>query len=240
LQQTYDAADLIPDYHLPELGVQIEAQRCDYEESWEEIDIALALVRPEGFDHQIRDGQAVYTARVSFAKDRAHLYKTAGQLPNSDIAGDLSFHYEGYNFDSTSETEYLERVLNLIQQHPDQIEGVWFTGGLTDPNKTELYAEYLGEDARWHRYTPDFVIRRKDGKHLIIEVKKDSLSAAINNDLDRHAQGEPALTPEGRKAVALKRWEELNPDVLHYQLIFASDSLAQDALDETQAFITMQ
>ena len=237
LQQTYDYTDLIPEHHLLELGEQIEAQRSDYEESWEEIDVALALVKPEGFEQHLRDGHPVYTARVSFAKDRAHLYKTAAQLPDSKIARDLSFHYEGYNFDSGPESEYLERVLNLLKQHPEQVEGIWFTGGLTDPNKTELYAEYLGEDDRWHRYTPDFVIRRKDGKHLIIEIKKDSLSAAINNDLNRHQQGEAALTPEGRKAVALKRWEELNPDVLHYQVVFASDSLAQDALDETRAFI---
>ena len=227
----------IPEHHLPALGEQIEQQRADYEEDWQEIDVALALVKPEGFTATTRDGLPVYTARVSFAKDRAHLYRTAGQLPDAELARELSFHYEGYNFDSQSEAEYLERVLNLVKQHPDNIDGIWFTGGLTDPNKTELYAEYLGEDGRWHRYTPDFVIRRKDGRHLIVEVKNDALSAAIGEDLDRHAKGERPLTPEGRKAVALKRWEALNPDVLHYQVIFAADTLAEEALDETRAFL---
>jgi len=227
----------IPEHHLPALGKQIEQQRADYEEDWQEIDVALALVKPEGFTATTRDGLPVYTARVSFAKDRAHLYRTAEQLPDAGLARDLSFHYEGYNFDSQSEAEYLERVLNLVKQHPDNIDGIWFTGGLTDPNKTELYAEYLGEDGRWHRYTPDFVIRRKDGRHLIVEVKNDALSAAIGEDLDRHAKGERPLTPEGRKAVALKRWEALNPDVLHYQVIFAADTLAEEALDETRAFL---
>lgn len=46
------------------------------------------------------------------------------------------------------------------------------------------------------------------------------------------------MTAEGRKAVALNRWEELNSDILHYQVIFADDSLADNALDETRKFIT--
>ena len=237
LRTVYPFGAGVPEHHLPALGRQIERQRADYEEEWQEIDVALALVRTEGFSASMRNGLPVYTAKVSFARDREYLYRTADQLPDSDLARELSFHYEGYNFDSGSEAEYLERVLNLVKQHPDNIDGIWFTGGLTDPNKTELYAEYLGEDGRWHRYTPDFVIRRKDGKHLIVEVKNDALSAAIDEDLDRHAKGERPLTPEGRKAVALKRWEELNPDVLHYQVIFASDTLAQDALDETREFV---
>ena len=237
LAAAYPNGQGIPEHHLPLLGEQVERQRTDYEEDWHEIDVALALVKPEGFTAGVRDGRPVYTAKISFAKDRAHLYRKADQLPDAEQARALSFHYEGYNFDSTSEAEYLERVLNLVKQHPDNIAGIWFTGGLTDPNKTELYAEYLGDDGRWHRYTPDFVIRRKDGRHLIVEVTNDALSAAIGADLERHANGERPVTTEGRKAVALKRWEALNPDVLHYQVIFAADTLAQDALDETREFV---
>ena len=128
-------------------------------------------------------------------------------------------------------------MLNLLAEHPEHLDGVWFTGGLTDPAKTELHAEYLGEDGRWHRYTPDFVLRRADGKHLIVEIKKDALSAEIGADLARHAQGEPARSAEGRKAVALKRWEDLNPEVLCYEVVFAGDTLAVDALDRTRAFV---
>jgi len=237
LRELYGEEGSVPEYQLSDLARQIESQRANYEEHWEEIDVALALVKPDGFDCKIKDGSPVYTARVSFAKDREYLYKTADQYPDTAQARALSFHYEGYNFDSGPESEYLERVLNLLKQHPDQIEGVWFTGGLTDPGKTELYAEYLGEDGRWHRYTPDFVLRRKDGKHLIVEVKKDALSTTIRDDLARHDKGEAPVSVEGRKAVAMKRWEELNPDVLHYQVIFADGTLAQDALDATSQFI---
>lgn len=238
LKMIYSDNSLIPAHHLPELGHQIEEQRSDYEEYWEEIDVALALIKTEGFEKHYVKRQPVYTARISFAKNRAHLYKTALELPDDEISRELSFHYEGYNFDSQSEAEYLERVLNLLKQQASEIDGIWFTGGLSDPGKTELFAEYLGEDNRWHRYTPDFVIRRKDGKHLIVEIKSDQYNAAVTEDLKRFKKGDAPVTTEGRKAVALKRWEELNPDVLHYQVIFADDSLADNALDETRKFIT--
>lgn len=237
LQGTYGKQGTVPENHLPGLGKQIEDQTSDYEEEWEEMDVALALVKADGFEKRTRKGIPVYTARITFAKDRAHLYKTADELADAALAREKSFHYEGYNFDSTPEINYLERVLALLDQNPDAVEGVWFTGGLTDPGKTELFAEYLGKDNRWHRYTPDFVIARKDGRHLIVEVKKDDLRPAIDEDLARHGRGEQPLTPEGRKAVALKRWEELNPDVLHYQVLFADGLVSDDALDETRKFV---
>jgi hypothetical protein len=114
LRAVYGPDGPVPEQHLEALGGQIEVQRSQYEQDWEEIDIALALVKPEGFEIGERDGKPVYTARVSFAKDREHLYKVAGQFPDDGLARELSFHYEGYNFDSEPEAAYLERVLNLI------------------------------------------------------------------------------------------------------------------------------
>lgn len=237
LRAAYGENGRVPEHHLQALGEQIEAQRKDYEQDWEEIDVALALVKTDGFELRHKGGMPVYTARVSFAKDREHLYKLASQFPDDATARAFSFHYEGYNFDSEPEAEFLERVLNLIARHPEKVEGVWFTGGLTDPDKTELYAEYLGEDNRWHRYTPDFVLRRKDGKHLIVEVKSDQFSADVRTDLERHHKGEQPKTQEGRKAVALQRWQDLNPEVLHYKVVFANGTLHADALDAVKAFL---
>lgn len=239
LRKAYGSNGEIPAYHFQSLREQIEKHTSRYEAHWEEIDIALALIKPDGFEKRTRAGVPIYTARISFAKDRAHLYKTADELVDTALARDKSFHYAGYNFDSNPEVSYLERVLALVAEHPDDIEGVWFTGGLTDPGKTELFAEYIGEDGRWHRYTPDFVIARKDGKHLIVEVKKDTLRGSIEEDLARHDREERALTLEGRKAIALKRWETLNPERLSYQLVFAAaDSVSDDALDATRQFVS--
>ena len=199
--------------------------------------LALALVKPEGFDQHLRRGEPVYTARVSFAENRAHLYQLPDQLPDEGKAREFSFHYAGYNFDSRPEAEYLERVLNLLGEQADQLLGVWFTGGLSDPGKTDLFAEYLGEDGRWHRYTPDFVLQRKDGKHLVVEIKSDRFSAEVNADLARHQRGEAPTSKEGRKAVALSQWQDLNPEVLHYQVIFASETLETEALERTREFL---
>ena len=228
----------IPAHHLPELGRQIEAQRADYETWQEHIEVAVALVKAGGFDRQERDGDIVYTARISYARERAGLgyYALSGKLPTPELARNLSFHTEGYNFDSLTERDFLERTLALLSEHPERIEGVWFTGGLTDPGKTDLYVEYLSADGRWRRYTPDFVIRRADGKFLIVEIKKDALSPDIQADLERHAAGQPPQSAEGRKVVALKRWENLNPDALAYEVMF-EHQLDGDGMTRVRDFI---
>lgn len=231
-------ADDIPEHHIDELAGQIEAQRSHYEESWDEIEVAVALVKAEGFDRTEVDGQPVYTARISFDKSREALYKTAQDTTDAAQALQTSFHYEGYNFDSSPEAEFLDWTLGLLQNHPHQIEGLWFTGGLTDAGKTDLRAEYLGGDGRWHSYTPDFVLRRADGKHLVVEVKSDKLSPDINADLARHAQGDAPQTLEGRKAVALKRWEQLNPERLSYHVMFADTALLDAGKKAVRDFIT--
>lgn len=237
LRSAYGLGADIPDYHLAALGQQIEAQRSDYEEHFEEIDVAIALVKADGFEKTERAGQPVYTARISFAKEREPLYLTAQDTPDATHALASSFHYEGYNFDSGPEAEFLRWALTQLQTETHQIEGVWFTGGITDPAKTDLYAEYLGEDGRWHRYTPDFVLRRADGKHLVVEIKRDSFSPDIQGDLARLGRGEAAQTLEGKKAVALKQWEGLNPDKLAYHVMFADTDLKHEGYAQVRDFI---
>lgn len=228
----------IPEHHIDALARQIEAQRSHYEESWDEIEVAVALVKADGFDRTEVDGKPVYTARISFDKSREALYKTVQDTTDAALALQTSFHYEGYNFDSSPEAEFLDWTLGLLQNHPHQIEGLWFTGGLTDAGKTDLRADYLGIDGRWHSYTPDFVLRRADGKHLVVEVKSDKLSPDINADLARHAQGDAPQTLEGRKAVALKRWEQLNPERLSYHVMFADTALLDAGKKAVRDFIT--
>ncbi len=237
LRQAYGVDADIPDYHLAALGQQIEVQRSDYEAHFEEVDVAIALVKADGFELSERAGKPVYTARISFAKDREPLYLMARDTPDAAHALASSFHYEGYNFDSGPEAEFLRWALTQLQTERHQIEGVWFTGGITDPAKTDLYAEYLGDDGRWHRYTPDFVLRRADGKHLVVEIKRDSYSPDISGDLDRLSRGQAAQTLEGKKAVALKAWENLNPDKLAYHLMFADTELKSEGYRQVRDFI---
>jgi type III restriction enzyme len=118
------------------------------------------------------------------------------------------------------------------------VEDIYFTGALTTPDKTDFFVEYKGDDDKWHRYTPDFVIRRKDGRLLILEIKNAQFEAATREDLRRAQEGKAAITVEGRKALALKQWEALNADRLRYELIFArEDTVAHDQVQAIRRFV---
>ena len=163
----------------------------------------------------------VYTAEIIYRKDRESLLLSWEKLKTSNPR-DFGFHYIPYNFDSNPEKTFFEELLRHINTHPAEVEDIFFTGALTDPKKTDFFVEYKGEDGNWHPYTPDFVIRRKDGRCLIVEVKNAQFKTTVQNDLDRDGSEEP-ITPEGRKAIALRRWTNLNPDRLKYHLAFVRE-----------------
>jgi hypothetical protein len=88
--------------------------------------------------------------------------------------------------------------------------------------------EYNDEDGKWRRYIPDFIIRKKGkaGKCLIVEIKSE--------DRRQH----PLDGENGRKALALRRWEKLNPDRLKYQMIFTdSDQVSADQIRNSMDFV---
>ena len=110
--------------------------------------------------------------------------------------------------------------------HSDQVEDIYFTGALTDPQKTDFYVEYKGVDGGWHRYSPDFLVRRKDGKCLIVEIKSE-------REIDHPIDGK-----EGAKAMATRKWAGLNPDRLKYEMIFtSSDEVGHDQLKSARSFV---
>jgi hypothetical protein len=205
----------IPYSHLGALAEQIEGQVSRYEIDAEEIEVALALVRPENFDEeQDAGGNRVRTAQITYHKDRADRLWKAEDARN-DYQGDFGFHYSPYNFDSLPERDFLEKVLRALEVDPNDVEDVYFTGAL-GRDKTDFIVEYKGEDGRWHAYSPDFLIRRKpepngapgSGKLMIVEVKSE--------DRRQH----PVDGEIGRKAIAVREWAALNPDRVRYEMIF--------------------
>jgi predicted nucleotidyltransferase len=56
-----------------------------------------------------------------------------------------------------------------------------------------------------------------------VEVKSTQFKAVVQNDLDRDTVDEEPISPEGRKAIALRRWTNLNPDRLKYHLAFVRE-----------------
>lgn len=227
LARLYSSVTEMPAAHLADLAHQIEEQTRHYEVQEEAREVALALVKPDGFTKELSaDGTEVYTAEISYPIDREHLLLSWEAMKEKN-AGDFGFHYTPYNFDSNPEKSFFEQLLEHLNLHPAEVEDIYFTGALTDPNKTDFSVEYKGDDDKWYRYTPDFVIRRKDGKCLIVEIKRE------------HDRAHPIDGEQGRKAMATRKWADLNPDRLKYQIIFtAGDTVGHDQTQEAREFVT--
>jgi len=213
--------DEIPLSHLDGLADQIEKQTSAYEITEEIIELALALIKPDGFQKEIMDGVETYTAEIKFPIDRQHLLTSYNQWKKK--AGEFGFHYDPYNFDSKPEKNFFEQMLNHLNLQPVKVEDIYFTGAISDPQKTDFYVDYRGEDGDWHRYSPDFLIRLKNGKCMIVEIKREDR----RDDL---TDGE-----KGRKAMATKKWVDLNTALLKYEMIFTNDD--EVATDEVVRFL---
>jgi len=224
LKRLYIDDQEIPSSHLTALANQIEEQICNYEVVEETVEKALALIKLDGFEKSIEEGVEVYTAEISYPVDKENLLLKWEEW--KEKARNFGFHYTPYNFDSHPEVDFFEQLLDQMNLHQHNVEDIYFTGALTDSEKTDFFVEYKGEDALWHRYTPDFIIRRRDGKCLIVEIKRE------------HDRKHPIDGQNGQKAIATRRWADLNPDKLKYQIIFTStDSVVYDQLAEARAFL---
>jgi hypothetical protein len=231
------AVEGIPRLHVSGLAEQIEKQTGNYEVREEHVERGLALVKPEGFIRELdASGAEIYTADIAYPKDHEALLARLNVW--KDKTGRFGFHYDPYNFDSQPELSFFEEMLTHLKVKPDEVDDIYFTGALTDPNKTDFFVEYKDDKDKWRRYTPDFVIRRKDGKCLIVEIKDARFEAATNEDLRRAEHGETVLTVEGRKAMALRKWESLNPARLQYEMIFTGTAtVSADKMQQARRFV---
>jgi hypothetical protein len=225
LRRVYLNESFIPIKHITSLAEQIEAQNRNYIIQEETIESALALVKPEGFIKKVdEDGIETYTAEIQFPIGRQNLLTSYQQWKAK--AGEFGFHYDPYNFDSHPEQNFFDQILDHLQLKSSEVEDIYFTGAITDPQKTDFFVEYKGEDNNWHRYSPDFVIRRKDGRTLIVEIKKE------------HDRSHPVDGEYGLKAIATRKWIGLNPDTLKYEMIFTTgEEIGFDQIQSTRNFI---
>ena len=220
LRELYAKETEIPLGHVDALAGQIETQCRNYETREETVEQALALVKLDGFTKELaEDNTEIYTAEITYPLDKESLLARWEEY--KERSDGFGFHYTPYNFDSEPEKDFFDQLSAIICQNPSEIEDIYFTGALTDPKKSDFRVEYRGEDGRWHDYTPDFVIHRKDGRCLIVEIKSAQFETATEEDRKRAAKGDAVLTTEGRKAMALQRWIDDNPDRLKFELIFS-------------------
>ena len=222
LRMAYDD-DAIPVAHLDPLARQLELALGKYIERDEDEDAELAIVLPAGFETVTVDGATVRQAEISYPADHAHLVwpveKVLGENP-----GDYGFHYTPYNFDSTPESDFYERVLRVLNLDRDEVHDIYFTGAITDPKKTDLAFAYE-RDGRVHHYTPDFVIHASGDRWLLVEIK---MTARRDDAIEGR---------NGLKAQALRDLETRNPGRVFYRIVFADSIVPAPDISAVGAFL---
>ncbi len=179
LKQLYPEGE-VPNTHLHPLYQQVENQLQNYDVINEEVTETLALIRTldeEGKPVFDKEEDGYYIHRLRLLKRTVERMKEGGLLfeaGNLSDEHDVTFHYAPYNFDTVPERRFFEEILNTVNASGDDIDIFLFTGGLTDPNKTDFHFEYKGVDGNYHRYFPDFVIVKKTGAVFIVEIKAES------------------------------------------------------------------
>ena len=205
----------VPNSDLYGLLRQVEGQQTNYQTIEEKITEALALIRVQdenGKDVFEKDENGVYVHRLRLLKRTYDQMKDNGLFAkNADYADehDLSFHYTPYNFDSEPERSFFRQILSNLKTAPDDVEAFLFTGGLTDPKKTDFHFEYMGQDKRYHRYFPDFVLVKKTGEFYIVEVKGE------NERSDKTVEA---------KAKAVEKLRKMQPGKFKYHIVYTPSS----------------
>ena len=202
LKEFYPDGEIL-EQEASEIKKQIEEQIKNYKVIEEIVEQALALIKKQGFSEEKKGKESIFVTEIIFHKDRAEnlllkyedfvKHYRQKQLP-------FGFHYSPYNFDSKPEKEFFESVLRELNEDKDDVEDIYFTGAIDDPNKTDFFFEYKDKKGSWHNYTPDFLIRKKNGKMLIVEIK-----------------GEPFKDKQKEKE--MRQVEGLNPEKLKYEIL---------------------
>lgn len=210
--------DEIPTHHLIKLFEQVESQICNYSITSEEVEEALAIIRINNFDGESNfktddEGRLYTEIRYTKGNDVNFL----GKEKTENNTNNFGFHYTPYNFDSSPEKDFYINLLNMINEKPEDVEDIYFTGALTDSNKTDFYFEYKGNDNQFHNYFPDFVIRKKakgkkESKFYIVEIKAE-------NEREDSIVGE-----KGMKKLKMDELEKINKNRFKYEIVFVPNS----------------
>ncbi len=209
LQKIYTDGN-IPESHLQELFKQIDETKKDYKEDISIITKVLAIIKTEEGFQKSEDGK-YYFHTIRFQEGKEPILK------NNTENSQYGFHYEPYNFDSKPENDFFEKILNVVNAKPDEIEDIYFTGGITSPDKTDIHFEYKGVDEKYHKYYPDFLVRKKSGEVYIVEIK------AGNKKHDPDVQA---------KEKAVQEIANINEGKIKYCVLYTeTDTIPQNSQD---------
>ncbi len=146
--------ELLYDEVIPRLFKEIyEVKEYTHEEK-----VSLELVK----DPKIK-GEDCY--RVSYKDGMLASYYDDKFIPYRN----KTFNVDNYCFDSGPESDMFWSLIN-----DNRFEKVWFTGMLT-AGQTEFMINYIDPESNTVRsYYPDFLVQKKDGSYIIIEVKGEN------------------------------------------------------------------
>lgn len=166
----------------------------------------------------------MHQAEISYPIDKAELVWPTSKV--SDNRGDYGFHYTPYNFDSSPEADFYEKVLHELNLRADEVEDVYFTGGITNPRQTDLVFQYPGLDGRAHDYTPNFVVHATGDRWLLVEIKMTA------------RRTDPVEGAAGVKAQALHDLADRNPGRVFYRMVFADKIVGQQDVETLRGFLS--
>ena len=158
------------------------------------------IIKTEEVFKKSEDGKYYYHT-IKFKEKNSPIFKT------NEGNSQYGFHYEPYSFDSNPEADFFETLLNITNAKAKDIEDIYFTGGLTTPDKTDFHFQYKGQDGKFHQYYPDFLVRKKNGEIYIIEIK----SEADKHNLDVIA-----------KEKAVQEIANINENKIKYVVLYTS------------------
>ncbi len=174
LQKLYPDGD-IPKKHIVALCKQIDNVQNDFEVVETKIVQALALIKTQdemGNDVFDKDENGFYCHSIRYKKDSKTNILAENAIANNEHG--FGFHYSPYHFDSKPEKEFFINICQSLNAEPDEIQDIYFTGGLTSEKYTDFAFEYKNTDGKYSKYYPDFVVLKKTGEFTIVEVKAEN------------------------------------------------------------------
>tara|TARA_R110000787_G_scaffold258054_2_gene363253 strand:- start:2453 stop:5074 length:2622 start_codon:yes stop_codon:yes gene_type:complete len=206
---------ILPKNHLKSLFEQIEKQTNKYKISIEKIKEALAIIKIQDEDGNYnfqQDKNGVFYHKIRF-KEGSLKEKLLYKFDDQSKKHDLGFHLSIYDFDSNPEKSFFTKLINILSLDKKEIDDIYFTGSINDTKKTDIYFEYKGIDGKYHNYFPDFIITKKNGEFLIVEIK------ASNKENDEEVR---------IKRKAVEYLEGIEGNKFKYIIIYADNDLIDD------------
>ncbi len=219
LQKLYPDGN-IPKKHIFALCKQIDNVQNDFEVRETKFCKALALIKTQdemGNDVFEKDENGFYCHTIRYQKGRRTYILADNTLANNEQG--FGFHYAPYHFDSEPEQDFFISICESLNTQPDEIEDIYFTGGLTSAKYTDFAFEYKNTEGKYSKYYPDFVVLKKTGEFIIVEVKGENQRG--NDDVEA-------------KKKAVQQIENIAGNKFKYHILYADTPIPAHKIYEVE------